>query len=391
MLKRVLALILLVMLFIPAAHAEEYVTVQELYQETRTPWQATYFFPNGEDYAALSANYSFSVDLIPSVPDVERFPILKLKTVPITGVDGNFSTRLEAEVSAKEQSLGHLCIHKGSFKSNMQNTSFGWRFYDEMGTARDNPLTPDDAAQVALNLWKQYLGVDNIQVRGVIGYDWEPKPYGEYQNMEASSRERLTLDCGVYTVVGSPVFAGIPLLESCHCEQDYGEYMIFYPYLYTAVTLQDEERFVLDGATLEVVEETISDVPLLPFSRIREVYEQALANDPFGRPLIHIVSAELGYKLILAPGETGDQLAENVYMTQPVWILRGYRPMQLFGSERDRQDENAQEQNYLAHVQARTLGLDGGAYLCINAQTGEVIEPLLKSSQTAEILTWDAQ
>lgn len=382
MLKRVLALILLVMLFIPAAHAEEYVTVQALYQETRTPWQATYFFPNGEDYAALSANYSFSVDLIPSVPDVERFPVLLVKTVPIQVTDKTIS-------DADQHKVGKLTLRKGSFKSNRQSPRFFQYFYDEMETARDNPLTPDDAAQVALSLWEKYLGVDNIQVRGVVGYDWELKFYGEYQHddNDPDTLDWYTLDYGVYTVMGAPVFAGIPVLNSCQCEQNYDDHIMYYPYVHTEITLQDAERFELQGVALTLVEEMISDVPLLPFSRIREIYEQTLASE--GQPIL-IVSAELGYRLVLAPGETGDHLADNVYMTQPVWCLRGYQPMPLWGSEQHRNDSIAAEQVKLAHVQGMTLGVGRDEpSLCIDAQTGEVIEKY--GERTAQILTWEAQ
>ena len=395
MMKRMLALILTILMIFSSAHAEGYVTVRELYDETRTPWQATYFFPNSEEYTALGSNYSFSIDLTPSVPEIERFPILRVKTRPIELTEEEMSRFYQDENAQQRQSfaesraLGYAVLKTGGIFEDSPWADFFWNLYDEMEIARDNPLAPGDAANIALGLWQRYLGMDNIRVRGVIGYDWEPRFFGEYLDNEGD--DTFVMDVGAYTVVGEELLNGVPLLDASRIWPEVGPY---YPQLAWMITLKDENRFIFQGSAVEAVEELIEDVPLLPFHRIQEIYESTLSARPEvegqGKPMTNILSAELGYLLVAEGEEAG---VDTVYITKPVWMLRGYRPEGLWGGEKVRAMIIAQEENKLRHPRSMEIGLfENTDFMCLDAQTGEVLNwPNLGQDYygtTPDVLTW---
>ena len=152
------------------------------------------------------------------------------------------------------------------------------------------------------------------------------------------------------------------------------------------------------GSTVEMVEEMVADVPLLPFSRIREIYESTLGARPDvegqGKPIINILSAELGYLLIAESEDAALLGVDNTYITKPVWILRGYRPYMLWGGEKARQMAIAQEEARLRHPRGIAAGLfDEDDYMCLDAQTGEVLNwPNLGDSYydvAPTVLTWE--
>ena len=389
--KRVAVCLFLLLILLPlGGMAENYVSIQDLYQETRTPWQAAYPLADSEKYATLLADYVFSVDLIPSVPDVERFPVLRLKARPFTPTDLDMSVFIESSIPIFQQSeaisrsLGRATLIMGGVNPVNPLGDFGRRPYDEADVAQNNPLSPDDAAALAMELWQRYMRVDNVRVRGVIGYGCEPL-YAPTN--DAKHRRDLTLDRGGYTVVGEQVFAGIPLLNACECYEEYREFSAVYPSVCWQVDLMDEKHFILNGSVMEQIGTEYEDVPLLPFSRIREIYEAYLRASSDKRPLIDLLSAELGYRLAPPPGEPMNRLADNEYITQPVWILRGYFAMPLFGSESDRRDIVAQEEITRAHSRQMALGLAfERSYLCIDAQTGEIVEHYLLDAP--QIVTW---
>ena len=395
MMKRMLALILMMLMMFSSAHAEGYVTVRELYAETRTPWQATYFFPNSGDYAALGSNYSFSIDLTPSVPEIERFPVLRVKMRPIELSEEEMSRFYQYDNEeqrrsfAESRALGRAVLKTGGMIEAYPWADFFEDWYDEMDVARDNPLSPEEAANIALALWQQYLKLDNIRVRGVIGYDWEPRFFGEYLDNEGD--DTFVMDVGAYTVVGEELLNGVPLLDASRIWPEVGPY---YPQLAWMITLKDENRFIFQGSAVEAVEELVADVPLLPFSRIQEIYESTLSARPEvegqGKPMTNILSAELGY-LLLAENEAG---MDTVYMTKPVWMLRGYRPEGLWGGEKIRAMTVAQEEAKLRHMRGMEVGLFMRTdYMCLDAQTGEVLNwPNLGSDyyeETTTVLTWE--
>ena len=384
MMKRLLAVLLLGFMLFSSAHAEGYVTVRELYEETHAPWQATYFFPNSEDYAVLGSNYSFSIDLTPSVPEVERFPVLRVKMRPIELTEEEMSRFYQdnnAELRrdfAEQRSLGYAFLKTGGMIEAYPGADFKWHFYDEMDVARDNPLSPEDAAEIALGLWQQYLKMDNIRVRGVIGYDRFPHPYGEYIDLDTAT---YTMDVGAYTVVGEALLGGVPLLNADD------------PQLGWMITLKDENRFIFRGSAVEMVEELIEDVPLLPFSRIQEAYESTLSAklEEQGKPMTDVLSAELGYMLV-AESENVD--VDTVYITKPVWILRGYVPETIWGGEEVRAMITAQEEAMLRHRRGIEVGLYMRTdYMCLDAQTGEVLNwPNLGGNYhgiAPTVMTWE--
>ena len=393
--KRLLALLVLGMMILTVtARAEDYVSVRELYEETRAPWQAAYYFPNSGDYAALGSNYSFSVDVTPDVPDIERFPILRVKMRPIELTEEEMSRFYQDENAQQRQSfaesraLGYAVLKTGGILDGYPWADFFWNVYDEMDAARDNPLTPEDAAGIALGLWQKYLRMDNIRVRGVVGYDRVPRPYGEYSDLDVAT---YTMDKGAYTVVGEALLGGVPLLDASRIWPEDGPY---YPQVVWEITLKDEDRFFFQGSAVEMVEELMEDVPLLPFARIREIYESTLGAkaEEQGKPMIDVLSAELGY-LLLAEHEAG---ADTVYITKPVWILRGYRPEGLWGGEKVRAMTVAQEENMRQHPRGIEVGLFMHTqYMCLDAQTGEVLNwPNLGQDyyeESLDVLTWEGR
>ena len=147
---------------------------------------------------------------------------------------------------------------------------------------------------------------------------------------------------------------------------------------------------------MEAVEDLIADVPLLPFSRIREIYESTLGAklEDQGKPMINILSAELGY-LLVAESEDAAQQGENaVYITKPVWVLRGYVPETLWGGEKVRAMMVAQEEATLRHPRGMEVGLFMRTdYMCLDAQTGDVLNwPNLGGNYhgiAPAVLTWE--
>ena len=380
--KGLLALLVLSMIILKAsARAEDYVSVRELYAETRSPWQATYYFPNSEDYAALGSNYSFAIDLTPNVPEIERFPVLRVKMRPIELTEEElsrfyqydderyFSVREEwLRSEEKHRALGCAKLKTGGIIDAYPWADFFDDWYDEMDAARDNPLSPEEAERIALGLWRRYLNMDNIRVRGVIGYDRFPHPYGEYIDLDTAT---YTMDVGVYTVVGEELLSGVPLLSAGTI---YGENGPDYPRIAWMVTLKDENRFIFQGSAVEPVEELAEDVPLLPFHRIQEIYESILSAKlgEQGNPMTDVLSAELGYMLV-AEGEKAG--VDTVYITKPVWVLRGYAPVTLWGGEKVRAMMVAQEEATLRHPRGIEVGLfKRTSYMCLDAQTGEVLK-----------------
>ena len=177
------------------------------------------------------------------------------------------------------------------------------------------------------------------------------------------------------------LLGGVPLLDADD------------PQLGWMITLKDDNRFILKGSAVEMLEELIEDVPLLPFSRIQEAYESTLSAklEEQGKPMTDMLSAELGYMLV-AEGENAG--VDTIYITKPVWVLRGYVPETIWGGEEVRAMITAQEEAMLRHPRGMEIGLYMRTdFMCMDAQTGEVLNwPNLGGNYhgtAPTVLTWE--
>ena len=362
--KRFLALMFFMCLLPLGAWAEDYVTVRELYDQTRTPWRQTFSVPNSGRYNVLPDNYTFDVDIVPKVPDVDAFPILELKIKPV-----ELTAEQRSSLHVIEAERGNLSLENPEGLPNFRD-----HFYSEMHQAENNPMTPEDAAALFVKIANEYLGVDNFQVHGVIGHGAKAKLYGEYLR-DGRNAADYDLEMGVYTVAGWQVFHGIPIVNTQTIWDGEGGALGYFTYAQMSAISEAEYSF--HGSAMVETNVLYEDVPLLPFDRIVETYEKLLVErtGELDYPLINLADAVLGYQVVQKDPSQPNQGMDTVFIARPVWVFPGYRAVSGEGFGKQAQaDYAAQEQNVLEHPEAIRLWTTDFGYrnmAIIDAQTGE--------------------
>lgn len=382
-----------------AGKKKEYITAQELYGQTRGGWYQEYTAPKHKTYGGIPDEYSFLVNVDLEMPEVSKVPILDL--VINKDVLKDDTTSVEIFVKGQVREDGRV----------VSNTMFGWDekdepygiFFDpnfygvgENQKAENNPLTPEDAKAFFHKAVLKYFGKDNVEVDVIAGSKVTPVlPDG----MDPQQQEFYpVLEKGVYELEGSQFFEGIPLVASG------GSWRRYFPGLLFRLQFIDEQTYRLEGTTFNQTAVVHEDVPLLPWSEIQRTFEEECLGK---NRMYNVYSVRFGYQLTITrkgkntgyAGYIGDRKTypegtfDETYTTRPVWVIRGFVPVETKGMLLEEQIESQKKSIEQQPDWQRLFQSWGGQSLIINAQTGELINYTTDLDKLDDvfpkILTWD--
>lgn len=360
---------------IPAMAKEEYITIAELYTQTRDGWHAEYIAPEHKKYGGIPEDYRFTINVDIQVPDVQAFPVLDLMINKNIFEDDTVVHLIQGQVrldgALESQTMFDYQTGEGIW--------FSHSLYPVVpdGQAENNPLSPDDAEAVFRNCINKYFGVDNIDVSAVVGFGGTPQ-FTQEQLDTGKDKRYLVMAQGVYMLEGRQVFEGIPLLATGTSWKRH------FPYVFLQMTLLNESCYKLTGTTLNQSAILYEDVPLLPWQEIQKAFETQCIG---GNRMYDVYSVELGYQLtIIREGENtavasrdGDRKTypegtfDEIYTARPVWVIRGKVPLETAGFMLEEQIE-FQKNEFTTDSALSSLHPEFNAdAMILNAQTGALI------------------
>ena len=332
-----MALVFVLMLSMTfSGHADSsYISIQEMRDNVPSTWT--------ENLKGGKENFECTIDAAVVVPEVERFPILKIT--------------YQGKIPDLEKT--GYCIEENTeqalFVKNRQDEKAGdsghFDFYSTNEDALDEEtikLAEEKARKIISKVW---------DLNGTV-----LEKIGTYVKQDAYSSFKLVV------VDFCPIYNGIAYLERP------GSFSIIKNRteppnnLIYAFWREDEEY---EGAYIEIprlIGECIEDVPLLPFDNIQGVIRQRIQEGY----IQSICEIRLGYISATSPDLPGEE-----FFLTPAWVVCGV--MNSYPNIPFYPENFSPEQRYIA------------SELVINAQTGELIDFTSHSKETfdAHILTWD--
>lgn len=365
--------------------SETFVNIQELYAETRSGWQGSFTPPKGSTHGAIADGQAVEVDLPLLVPEVDNLPIVELVINKDIFKDDTFRMMFDVPGQVKED--GWLSSKTLPDWGTADAIDFTWLYFPEAGDnqAENNPFTPAEARAYAQELLQKYFRVDNFRIRGLIGYT--ATPVGEKTKNNDFDRYG-PLEVAPYEVFGEQVFEGVPMLLTNNHPDRYIARDYFRLELYA------KDLYDLQGYSLKQTGILHEDVPLLPWSAIREIFEEQYLKT--GK-IVDVWSVELGYELVITRkgkptnrGVSGDTkkypdgIFDEIYHVRPIWCFKGYQPPRGPGAE------GAMP----SFTERRKLCVWGDEAIgtCIDAQTGKTVyhsnEVDFSDNVYPTLLTW---
>lgn len=348
------AIVLMLSVQLPSALGSnaEYVALPALRDEVQDGWHETYEF-NGR---------TIVVDIDPTVPDIDKFPIIQVER--ISGVLPHSD-----DVTVISSDTDGIVIEK---RSNNEAFCYGYGepyYYLEPNAQVENsPMTAQEAGdflrEIALKYQSQY-GSFGLEARPVVSAS------REYAVLKSKSGEKIGIDSekpmtemGHYSIWFYQTFHGIPKLESRSMGPP-ENFQVDVPgpicEIYGNVASEDNYSLVVfAGREVEVREE---DVPLISFAPVKAEIERLMREGY----LREIYEVSLGYNAISDP-----QNPRSQYLFVPVWRVRGLV-----------YDRPGAPDQVLSETDQVLIPYAGGQTLSIDAQTGEVVVSTLR-----DYITW---
>lgn len=380
-----------------AGKKKGYITVQELYEQTRNGWQAEYTVPPHETYGGIPEDYAFSVDVEIEMPDVDKVPILDLVLNKDVFKDESIELMMEGQIREDGAIISNT-MHGWDDKGEVWGIFFDPYYYPvrKNEQAENNPLSPEDAKTVFQKVVWKYFGKENVKVDVIAGSVATPV----FPDNADPDEHRFypALDKGVYWLEGSQHFEGIPLIATGNSWKRY------FPLIDFSMQVMDDATYRLEGTSFNQTAIVHEDVPLLPWHEIQTTFEECLGQNR----MYDVYSVRFGYQLTITrkgkntgpAGYTGDRKTypegtfDEIYTTRPVWVIQGFEPKQTRGALVDEQIEGQKRSLENQEDWQKLFREFGGLGLIINAQTAELINYEdwdISDSDTVfpKILTWE--
>ena len=304
----ILALLLMIgyLLLFTADSRAEYVNIGDLREEVKAGWHET--------YQAYGRTVSVNIPVI--VPEVQLFPVLKVRKVPAVPdelLEGYLSFgNSENGFSAYKTPAYIKPVYQGAswFKTTfvLKPGEIDWdkKLTDEC------PLTPREAAGIFNREltrffgmdWKDGLALESLWVKGrLYEYFRKTKTFGEPVS-----------ELGSYEFAFVQKLKGIPVLvDGSYGFSPTAEGERHPPSTRVSAMIFSEDYFTMNVSLVNVAEEPYPDIPLLSFKRVKAGYEKLI----LAGLLREVTGLSLGYMLYLDPVE------DDVYWAVPVWTLNG--------------------------------------------------------------------
>ena len=346
--RKLLCMIAVAMLLLTSACAEEYQSIANMTEPAR--WTADY---------QVGKN-TVSVDVQPTIPDVDALPVLKVvpsfwQPQPKAGAAWTTVTERVAE---------------GSFLLWTENVytvdalGFVYAPFDESENyIKGSELT---LAQMKTKVNDIFATMENA------AYEYTTD-YIHYLNRHTSKESYACIVRFFQELRGTPLWGHA--IDSVNGAAD--DDLWFNPHF--TLTMQDDDNYELLGSTVKETAVVAEDVPLCDFDKVKAAVEQQI-NAGHVRA---VYGVDLGYALYNEPGMTREngwewmQTAE--FYAVPVW-----RVLCLYTSDANK-------------TLAESTYADPGTSqyyetLYINAQTGELLDPAQQGSGTADyagFISWE--
>ena len=154
-----------------AAGNVEYVTIQELYDQTRDGWKASYTTPAGSAYGSVPEGHVVQVDVPVKVPPVNMLPIVELVINKNICQDETVDS-----IPGQIREDGWIDADTLPDYESVEAIFFDPFIYPEAesGQPNGNGLTPQEAENFFYTLASKYFGVDNFRMRGQIAFASTP-------------------------------------------------------------------------------------------------------------------------------------------------------------------------------------------------------------------------
>ena len=300
--KRIICLALCLVMLLPAACAEEYCSIGEICAATPARWTQTYETPWR----------TVAIDAAIEVPQVEAFPILKVRKMP--AVD---TALLPTDADVRYNMPGILQFYTGNaeyvLKSNTMFKAIDHYPGPELPdvVAEDCSFTPHDALDLALAEIFRLYGVDGSHFRLdetlVYSRIWQFNG----KKSKPAYTEAITAE-GSYAVKFDQLLCGIPYF-SCNEVCDDGRNGKWLTDARVRVAHRGADGYMVLASLWKLEEVVYADVPLLPFAAAKSVFEKEIMA---GR-LRTVDTIALGYAPCTVPDDP------EAFWLLPVWYVKG--------------------------------------------------------------------
>ncbi|HQP26761.1 MAG TPA: hypothetical protein PLL58_02945 [Candidatus Syntrophosphaera sp.] len=342
----VCVVVLIGMSLLQTSLAEEMQSIQQLKQHTQERWVQTYRAHGRE----------ISVDVLPFVPEVDEFPIIKAifdLSVPNT-------TKLEKGWHSYVREDGHFSISSGEYSQ-------------EKDSIRTHTTTTEYFPPFDLD--RTYAQYHTLTLRERISYlqsimqatnhgEWYLKqPIRISVNLTTTEKEGEAQEPESFYFNFVPALKGIPIF--CHVnrgiESPRDTAIDHFPYL--SLRIGPSEFIDIGGVRLNPVEVLAKDVPLMSFSAIQNSIEREIHAGYIRK----IFDVQLGYALYNEPGSSRKPGYEWMRTAQfyalPVWVVHCHYVNNPAQDLRDYKGRDVPERSVIEY---KTL--------IVNAQTGVVMD-----------------
>ncbi|MBP3636627.1 MAG: hypothetical protein J6K13_03620 [Clostridia bacterium] len=300
--KKLMCVLMAMLMMLSAASAEEWCSIADIREQTPARWTQTY----------ETKWRTITIDAAIEVPQVEAFPILKVRKMPV--VDESL---LPADADVRYNAPGWFQFYTGKAEYVMKsNTMFksinhypGPELPDVL--AEDCSFTPQDALDLAYERINHLYGMDSIHFRLdetlVYSRIWQYK--GKKSN---PTYTKAITDEGSYKVELWQLLYGVPYF-ACNETGDGYEPGSWLSDARVSVAHRGADGYMVLTSLWQVEEVVYADVPLLSFADAKLAFEKEIMA---GR-LRTVDTIALGCAPYTDPTDP------DVFWLLPVWYVKG--------------------------------------------------------------------
>lgn len=346
--KKILCMIAAVMLLVSAACAEGYLSIADMAAPER--WNTTYH----------SGKNTVTVDIQPTIPDVDKLPVLKVVPsywVPQPAENAQWTLQTER-------------IAEGAFHLWTENVytvealGFVYGPFDEnKAYIKNSDLT---LAQMKAKAADIFATMENPE------YEYTTD-YIHYLNPHTSKRGYAYIVNFHQQLAGAPLWGHAIFSIRKPSDED----MSYWPNF--IMTMQDDGNYELLGRTVKATDVLAEDIPLCGFDKVKATVEKEIEAGHIRA----VYGVDLGYTLYNEPGATHESGWEWM-QTAEFYAVPAWRVLCLYTSDAN---QKLAESTYANPGTSQYY-----ESLYINAQTGELLDPTQRGSGTADyagFISWN--
>ena len=390
--KRLFAAIAVMMLVPTMASAGgERFSLSELKAQVPDYWEASYTSKKGRTVA-------FNVPIL--MPEADTFPIMR-----VTRNYGNdvLKEKYGVDTDAKEW-IRYNSIKLDHYDFPYQNLPIIGRhttvYYDLWQKERPINLEEMFAINQDVSAGEVYQKMDAL-TKEILGGEYAILPTKAMICDVIRDRKDEVAQCGAFTnkgqydLEGWLSYRGIPLLGDPHYAQGSSDRFaedLCIDSMPSKLYWASNDAFLLRSLAVSEMETLVEDAPLCGFDEIQATIEKLIAENK----VQGVYSLVLGYVCWLDPEvnypqrDTDQARYEGLrmpFIAMPFWVLEG-EYVSMTGQDYSEFPEYTEESQ---NPDVRHASM-GHRSICINAQTGEAIDPYDDSKERMycpEIITWE--